>query len=63
MTERQEAWMRVLVGIVSGIILSLWKIFIKILVIVNWLITVFSGKRNKDIAEHAKSGILNCTFF
>ena len=50
-SERKEAWFRIIVGIVSGIILGLWKALIQILAIVNWLITVFSGKRNKELAE------------
>ena len=51
MSERKEAWFRIIVGIISGIILGLWKIIIVVLGIINWLITVFSGKRNKDIAN------------
>jgi len=51
MYERTEALMRIVVGIVSGIIIGVWKIFIKILVIVNVLIALFTGKRNKDVAE------------
>ncbi|MFH1585372.1 MAG: DUF4389 domain-containing protein [archaeon] len=51
MSERKEAWFRIIVLIVSGIILSLWKVLIQILAIVNWLITVFSGKRNRELAE------------
>ena len=51
MSERSEALMRIVVGIVSGIILGVWKILIKIFGLVNWLITLFTGKRNKDLAE------------
>ena len=50
-TERQEAWFRIIVGIVSGILLSVWKILIQILAVINWLVTIFSGKRNKDMAD------------
>lgn len=49
--ERKEAWFRIIVGIVSGIILSIWKGFIEILAIVNWFIIIFTEKRNKEIAE------------
>lgn len=48
--ERNEAWFRIIVLIVSGIILSIWKLLVQILAIVNWFITVFSGKRNKELA-------------
>ena len=49
-SERKEAWFRILVLIVSGIILSIWQVLVKILLIVNWFIVVFSGKRNKELA-------------
>jgi len=49
--ERREAWFRILVLIISGIILSVWQILIKILVIISWFIAVISGKRNKELAE------------
>jgi hypothetical protein len=54
MSERKEAWFRIVVGIVSGIILNLWKSLITILGIVNWFIVVFSGKRNKELAEFSE---------
>ncbi|MCF7910565.1 DUF4389 domain-containing protein [Candidatus Pacearchaeota archaeon] len=49
--ERKEAWFRIIVLIVSGIILRIWNWLIAILGLVNWLITIFSGKRNREIAE------------
>ena len=51
MSERGEAWMRIIVGIVSGIILNIWKALIVILAVVNWLVVVFSGKRDKGLAD------------
>lgn len=54
MTERTEALMRIIVGIVSGIILSIWKALIQILIVVNWFITIITGKRNKGIAEFSE---------
>ena len=51
MGERKEAWFRIIVAVVSGIILGLWKALIYVLAVINWLITVFSGKRNKDVAN------------
>lgn len=53
-SEKKEAWFRILVAIVTGIILDLWKILIFALAIVNWIIVVFSGKRNKGIAEFSE---------
>jgi hypothetical protein len=49
--ERKEGWFRIIVVIVSGIILGIWKSLIFILAIVNWLIVIFSGKRNKELAD------------
>lgn len=49
--ERKEAWFRILVLIITGIILAVWKAIVALLAIINWLIVVFSGKRNQGIAE------------
>ena len=51
MSERKEAWMRLVVGIVSGIVLALWKTLVIVLSIFHWFYVVFSGKRIKGIAE------------
>jgi hypothetical protein len=49
--ERKEALMRIFVWIVSGIILLAWRYFIYVLVLVNLIYTLISGKRLKDLAE------------
>lgn len=49
--EKREAWFRILVLIISGIILMVWKWLIVILIVLNWLITVIYGKRSKKMAE------------
>ena len=51
MSERKEAWMRILVGIVSGIIIGLWKVLVEAISIFHWIYVIFSNKRNKGIAE------------
>jgi len=51
MGERGEALMRIVVGIISGIILVVWRYLIFVLVIINFFYTLFSGKRMKEIAE------------
>ena len=51
MGERSEVFMRIVVGIVSGIILGVWRYFIIVLFIVNWVYTLFAGKRLKELAE------------
>jgi hypothetical protein len=53
-SERKEAWMRIVVLIVSGIILGLWKALIQIITLVNWIIVIFSGKRSKELAEFSE---------
>jgi hypothetical protein len=53
-SERKEAWMRILVVIVSGIILAVWRYLIIVFAIINWFIVVFSGKRNRDLAEFSE---------
>jgi hypothetical protein len=50
MNERAEALMRIPVVIVSGIILSIWKILIHIFIIINFIWTIISGKRIRDLA-------------
>jgi hypothetical protein len=49
-TERKEAWFRIIVIVISGIVLSLWGKLIGLLGVIHWIIVVFSGKRNKDLA-------------
>ncbi len=49
--ESSEALMRIVVGIITGVILSIWKMLISVLVVVNFVITLFTGKRHKEIAE------------
>jgi sorbitol-specific phosphotransferase system component IIC len=50
-SERGEALMRIIVLIISGIILSIWKILIQILAIINFIITILTGKRNQEMAD------------
>ena len=51
MGERSEVFMRIVVAIVTGIILAIWRYFIIVLFIVNWFYTLFAGKRMKELAE------------
>ena len=51
MTERKEAWMRIIVAIVSGIVLGAWQYFIFVLAIINWIYAIFSGKRLEELAR------------
>ncbi len=49
--ERMEALMRIFVFIVSGIILVLWRSLIYVLVIINLIYVLISGKRLKELIE------------
>ena len=51
MSERIEALMRIVVGIVSGIILGLWKALVQVLAVVNWIVVIITGERNKGMAD------------
>ena len=51
MGERKEAFFRILVAIVSGIIIGLWKALVQFLTIFHWFYVVFTGKRSRSIAE------------
>jgi len=54
MSERTEALMRIVVGIISGIILALWKALIQFLGIVHWFVAIITGKRNQGLAEFSE---------
>lgn len=49
-TERGEALFRIVVLIVSGIILAIWRYLVFVLMIINWILTLIENKRNKELA-------------
>ncbi len=49
--ERLEALMRIVVGIVSGIILSVWKMVIQVVVIIHWIYVIITGTRVKELSK------------
>lgn len=51
MTERKEALIRILIGIISGIIIGIWGSLVKFLAFLNWIMVLITQKRNKGIAE------------
>ena len=51
MGERLEVLMRIIVSIVSGIILTIWRVFIVILAVINLVYTLIMGKRLKELAR------------
>ena len=48
--ERREAWFRIIVAIITGVILAVWRYLIFVFAIVNWFIVIFSRKRNIELA-------------
>ena len=51
MGERSEAFLRIIVGFISGIILVLWKGIVQIVNIFHWIYVIFGGKRSQGLAE------------
>lgn len=51
MSERTEALMRIVIGIVSGIILGIWKLLVEVLAVFHWFYVIFTGKRSRSLAE------------
>tara|TARA_Y100000310_G_scaffold314134_1_gene363218 strand:+ start:1873 stop:2202 length:330 start_codon:yes stop_codon:yes gene_type:complete len=49
-SERVESLWRILVAIVSGIVLEVWGYLVVLLAVANWIFTIFSGRRSRDLA-------------
>ena len=53
--ESSEALMRIPVGIVSGIVIGLWRVLVVFLALVDFVTTLVSSKRSKDIADFSET--------
>jgi len=42
---------RIVVGLISGIVLCVWRYLIFVFAVINWIYTLFAGKRLKELAE------------
>ena len=51
MGERAESLMRIIIVIVTGIILYVWAYLIGVFIVINFIWTLISGKRIKEVAE------------
>jgi amino acid permease len=49
--ERKEALMRIPLGILAAIIAEFWGAITFILIIINFVIVIFTGKRNKNLTK------------
>lgn len=52
--ERKEFIIRLIVFLIGGFVLSVWAYLVMILTAINFLIVLFAGKRNKDIASFSE---------
>jgi hypothetical protein len=50
-SEREEAIIRIIVLIVSGIILQIWKAVVAILTIFHWIYVILTGERHLGLAK------------
>ncbi|MBS3079412.1 DUF4389 domain-containing protein [Candidatus Pacearchaeota archaeon] len=50
-SERKEALLKIIIAIISGIILKLWSIPVLVIGVLNWLVTLITGKRRKVLAS------------
>lgn len=49
--EKEELLWRIIIAIVGGFILSVWKVLIIFLSLFNWVYILFKDKKNKNISE------------
>ena len=57
MSERKEALMRILIGIVCGIILGVWNVVTEVVVVIHFIYAIFTNKRHKEMAEFTNKWI------
>ena len=49
--EKSEAFVRIAVLLISGVVLKIWSFLAFALMFINWIIALIQGYRNKQIAE------------
>lgn len=49
--ERKETFIRIPIGIISGLIMEIWGTLVLVLAIFHWFAVLFVGKRNKSLAN------------
>ena len=55
MAERGEAFLRIIVGFISGIVLGLWRVVIQVIWLVHFIYVLLQGNRHKPLAEFAEA--------
>jgi hypothetical protein len=61
--ERREAWIRIPVCIVSGFILEIWGFFVSIFAIVQFIMVLVEGKKNKEFLNLCKTYVAQLYVF
>ncbi len=51
MGERGEAFVRILVAIIGGIIIGFWEVFVKLVFLIHWIYVLITGRRNEGLAR------------
>ena len=49
--EREELVWRFVVGLISGIVLHVWKLLVIVLAVLHWFKVLITKKRDKDLAD------------
>lgn len=57
MSERTEAIMRIIVGLITGLILEVWGFITMAVVLLHWFYALFTNKRSKYLAEFANKWV------
>ena len=50
-SERKEALFRILILLLTGILLIIWRVLVLIIAIIHWIIVIITGERKRDLAE------------
>jgi hypothetical protein len=53
--ERREAWMRIPIGIVSGVIIYVWAYLIGVFFIINLIYKIVTGKRIDEFSKMSET--------
>jgi len=61
--ERKEALMRIIVGIISGIILYVWMYLVAVFFAINWVWVLISGKKIKEMVDISESWATQVYYF
>jgi len=56
--NKNEAWMRIPIGIVSGTIIYVWAYLIALFFLINFIYRIFTGKILKELVEMSNVWIM-----